>query len=201
MAAKRPKSRKSSPRKKAAAPSAAPFANPPHHPYEAKIYNAVNGMLTDLKAILTQLNKQPNDGNIAPTNGMIGRLGALISELKYGSTNQATHDNNIEEILYAVAQMGDQYNIGGHTASTQAYPAPTGGTHEDRVLKLFTTIDSICREIFQILEPGTTLPAQPTGSAGNTQNIVAMATDTQQVVKKIKNHIVTMHGAPRILSK
>jgi len=201
MAGKRPKSRKSSPRKKAPAASAAPFANPPHHPYEAKIYNAVNGMSTDLNAILKQLNQQPNDANIAPTNGMIGRLDALLSELKYGSTNQATHDNNIEEILYVVAQMGDQYNIGGHTASTQAYPAPTGGTHEDRVLKLFTTIDSICRELFKILEPGTTLAAQPTPGADSTQNIVAMATDTQKVVKKIKNHIVTMHGAPRILSK
>jgi hypothetical protein len=174
---------------------------PPHHPYEAKIYNAVNGTLTDLQAILNKLNQQPNDGNIAPTIGMIGRLKALLKELNKGSPDQATHDDNIEGILYAIAQMGDQYNIGGHSPATQAYPRPTGGTHEDRVLILFTTIDSICREIFEILEPGATLTPQPTGGAGTTSDIVAMAKDTQKVAKKIKNHIVTMHGGISIFSK
>jgi hypothetical protein len=176
-------------------------SNPPHHPYEAKIYNAVDGILTDLQAILTKLNQQPNDGNIAPTTGMIGRLKALLKELKNGSPNQATHDSNIEGILYAIAQMGDQYNIGGQSPATQAHPAPSGGTHEDRVLKLFTTINSICREIFQILEPVATLTPQPTGSVGNTANIVAMAKDTHKVVKKIKTHILTLHGGVTIFSK
>jgi hypothetical protein len=175
--------------------------NPPHHPYEAKIYNAVNGTLTDVQAILNKLNQQPNDGNIAPTTGMIGRLGALLKELNKGSPDQATHDSNIEGILYAIAQMGDQYNIGGKSPTTKAYPQPSGGTHEDRVLKLFTTIDSICRDIFRILEPGTPLTPQPAGGAGNTPDIVAMAKDTQKVAKKIKNHIVTMHGGASIFSK
>jgi hypothetical protein len=172
-----------------------------HHPYEAKIINAVNAMLTDLQAILTKLNQSPNDGNIAPTTGMIGRLGALLQELKVGSANQTTHDNNIEEILYAVAQMGDQYSISGHSPATQAYPPPTGGTHEQRVLQLFTTINSICREILQILEPFAKLPAQPAGEAGSTQDIVAMATDTKKIVKKIRSHIVTVHGGLSIFNK
>ncbi len=165
-----------------------------HHPYEAKIYNTVDGILTDLQAILIKLKQHPNDGNLAPTNGMIDRLGALLKELKNGSPNQTTHDTNIEGILYAVAQMGDQYIIGGASPATQAYPPPTGGTHEQRVLRLFTTINSICREIFQILEPGALQPPQPTGGAGNTQKIVAMAKDTLKVVKNIRQHIVTIHG-------
>ncbi len=194
MPGKKTKSIEAKTRKKTTARKLAAFADPPHHPYEKKIYNAVNATLTDLQAILNKLNQQPNDGNLAPTNGMIGRLQALLQELKFGSTNQTSHDSNIEAILYAIAQMGDQYNIGGHSPSTQAYPPPTGGTHEDRVLQLFTTIDSICRDIFQILEPGTTLAAQPTGSGGTTHNIVAMAKDTQMVVKQISVHIVSQHG-------
>ena len=192
------KSTKMKARKKTVARKIVPFARPPHHLYEKKIYDAVNGTLSDLLTILIELNQQPNDGNLAPTNGMIGRLEALLQELKYGSTDQTTHDKNIEAILFAVAQMADQFNIGGHSPPTQAYPppSPTVGTHLDRVLLLFTTIDSICRDIFHILEPGTTLqPAQPTGSVGNTHNIVAMAKDTQKVVKQISNHIVALHGA------
>ena len=42
-------------------------------------------------------------------------------------------------------------------------------------------------------EPGTTLAAQPTGSGDNTQDIVAMAKDTQMVVKQISIHIVSVH--------
>jgi hypothetical protein len=183
-------------RKKMVAKKIVPFASPPHHPYEKKIYDAVNGMLSDLLTIVIELNQQPNDGNLAPTNGMIGRLEALLQELKYGSTDQATHDSNIEAILYAIAQICDQFNIGGHSPPTQAYPqpSPTAGTHQYRVLLLFTKIDSICRDIFHILEPGTTLTAQPTGSVGNTHNIVAMAKDTQMVVKQISIHIVALHG-------
>ncbi len=30
----------------------APFASPPHHPYEKKIYDTVNAMLTDVQTIL-----------------------------------------------------------------------------------------------------------------------------------------------------
>ena len=165
----------------------------PHHPYEAKIYNSVDGILTELQAILVKLQQHPNDGNLAPTNGMINRLNALLKELKNGSPNQTTHDNNIEGILYAVATMGDQYIIGGESPATPAYPPPTGGTHEERVLRLFTTINSICRDIFQILEPGSLLTPQPTGGAGNTQKIVAMAKDTLKVVKTIRQHIVTIH--------
>jgi hypothetical protein len=166
----------------------------PHHPYEAKIYTTVNGILTELQTILTKLQQNPNDGNLAPTNGMIERLGALLKELKHGSPNQTTHDNNIEGILYAVATMGDQFIIGGQSPATPAYPPPTGGTHEERVLRLFTTINSICRDIFQILEPGSLLTPQPTGGTGNTHKIKAMATDTLYVVKQIRQHIVTIHG-------
>jgi hypothetical protein len=173
----------------------APFASPPHHPYEKNIYDTVNAMLTDVQTILQKLNPQPNDANLAPTNGLIGRLQALLEELKNGSPNQRTHDTNIEAILYAIAQIADQFNIFGQSPSTQASPRPTGGTHQDRVVRLFTKIDSISRDIFHILEPGTILvPAQPTGSAGNTQNIVAMAKDTQNVVKQISIHIATLHG-------
>ena len=64
----------------------APFASPPHHPYEKKIYDTVNAMLTDVQTILNKLSPQPNDANLAPTNGMIGRLQALLQELKNGST-------------------------------------------------------------------------------------------------------------------
>ncbi len=177
-----------------------PFAHPPHHPYEKKIYNTVNAMLTDLQTILNKLTLNPNDGNLAPTNGMIGRLQALLQELKNGSPNQTTHNKNIEGILYAIAQICDQFNIGGQSPPTQAYPLPTGGTHEDRVLRLFTKIDSICRDIFHILEPGTILWAQPTVSVGNTHNIVVMAKDTQKVVKQISTHIVSQHGIT-IMSK
>lgn len=172
----------------------APFASPPHHPYEKKIYDTVNAMLTDLQTILNKLTLNPNDGNLAPTNGMIGRLQALLQELKNGSPNQTTHDKNIEGILYAIAQICDQFNIFGQSPATPAYPPPTGGTHEDRVLRLFAKIDSICRDIFHILEPGTILvPAQPTVSVGNTHDIVAMAKDTQKVVKQISIHIVSVH--------
>ena len=135
----------------------APFASPPHHPYEKKIYDTVNAMLTDVQTILNKLTLKPNDGNLAPTNGMIGRLQALLQELKNGSPNQTTHDKNIEGILYAIAQICDQFNIFGQSPATPAYPQPTGGTHQDRVLRLFTKIDSICRDIFHILEPGTIL--------------------------------------------
>ena len=118
---------------------------------------------------------------------MIGRLQALLQELKNGSTNQTTHDKNIEAILYAIAQICDQYNIVGQSPPTPADPQPTGGTHQDRVVRLFTKIDSICRDIFHILEPGTILTAQPTGSVGNTHNIVAMAKDTQMVRQTDQN--------------
>ena len=171
----------------------APFASPPHHPYEKKIYDTVNAMLTDLQTILSKLSPQPNDANLAPTNGMINRLQALLLELKNGSPKQTTHDTNIEGILYAIAQICDQFNILGQSPPTQASPRPTGGTHQDRVVRLFTKIDSICRDIFHILEPGTILSAQPTGSAGNTHDIVAMAKDTQMVVKQISIHIVSQH--------
>ena len=171
----------------------APFASPPHHPYEKKIYDTVNAMLTDLQTILSKLSPQPNDANLAPTNGMINRLQALLLELKNGSPNQRTHDTNIEGILYAIAQIADQFNIFGQSPPTQANPQPTGGTHQDRVVRLFTKIDSICRDIFHILEPGTILSAQPTGSAGNTHDIVVMAKDTQMVVKQISIHIVSQH--------
>jgi len=171
----------------------APFANPPHHPYEKKIYDTVNAMLTDVNTILNKLNPQPNDANLAPTNGLIGRLQALLEELKTGSPKQATHDKNIEAILFAIAQIADQYNIFGQSPPTQAAPQPTGGTHQDRVVRLFAKIDSICRDIFHILEPGTILPAQPTGSVGDAHDIVAMAKDTEKVVKQISIHIVSQH--------
>jgi hypothetical protein len=171
----------------------APFANPPHHSYEKKIYETVNAMLTDVQTILSKLNPQPNDANLAPTNGLIGRLQALLDELKNGSPKQTTHDKNIEAILYAIAQICDQYNIFGQSPATPAAPQPTGGTHQDRVVRLFTKIDSICRDIFHILEPGTILPAQPTGSAGDAHDIVAMAKDTEKVVKQISIHIATVH--------
>jgi len=196
MPGKRAKSNRSNTQRNDVAKLVVAFADPPHHPYEAKIYAAVDGMLLDAQSILTTLNQNPNDGNRAPTTGMIDRLNSLLLELKYGSSDQATHDENVEGILYAIAQIGDQYNIGGHTAPTQAYPPPSGGTHEGRVLKLLTTIDSICREIFHILEPGGIgLTPQPTGTAGTTRNIVAMAKDIQKVLKKISSHIASGHGA------
>ena len=98
----------------------APFASPPHHPYEKKIYDTVNAMLTDVQTILNKLTLNPNDGNLAPTNGMIGRLQALLQELKNGSPNQTTHDKNIEGILYAIAQICDQFNIFGQSPATPA---------------------------------------------------------------------------------
>jgi hypothetical protein len=149
--------------------------------------------LTELQAILINLQQHPNDGNLSPTKGMIDRLGALLKELNTGSPNQTTHDKNIEGILYATAQIAHQYNIGGQSPATSAFPSPTGGTHEERVLRLFKTINSICRDIFQILEPGSLLTAQPTGGTGNTHKIKVMAKDTLMVIKKIRQHIVTIH--------
>ena len=195
MAVKQAKSGKKSTRKKAAATKkkrARSTATPPHHDYEAKIRSAVKGMAADVQTIRDNLDD--NDPNTAPTEGILKRITALISETTNGTQDPTLHDNKIERVLYAIAGMDDQYNIGGKRPPTQASP-PTGAKHERKVLTLFTTINSICRDVFYILEPATVLKPQPTpGGIDITDDIVAMAVDTQIVVDHIRNHIETIHA-------
>lgn len=197
MARKRPKSSKSRTRKKAAAAGAkkerSRTAAPPHHAYELDPHfqDALDNMSTDVQTIRGNLDD--DDANTAPTEGILKRITALIGETKIKRV-PADHDNRIEKILYAIAGMDDQYYIDKSRPPTQAYPPPTGGIHEDRVLRLFTTINSICRDVFFLLEPGAPKTTQPPPTRDNTKDIVAMAVDTSTVVGNILNDIVNKHS-------
>jgi hypothetical protein len=194
---KRKKSTKSSSRKKKPVTRAKKkhISKVSHHAYEAKIQGALNGMSTDVQLILGKLGE--NDANTAPTSGISQRISALIGETTNGKPIPADHEHRIEGILYAIAGMDDQYNIGGATPSTPAQQPPASDSHETKVLKLFTNIDKICRDVFSILEPATALPAPPMPTGDNTTDIVNMALDTQMVVHKIWIHINQIHAASK----
>jgi hypothetical protein len=203
MPGKRKKSSKSSGRKKAAVPASkkkhSRNASSPYHDYELDqdFQNAIDTMDTDVKTILKKLNENDeNDLNSAPTTGIRKRIKALVDETTNTNLGQAAHDNRIERILYAIGGMNDQYYIDHKRPKTQAYPPPTGGAHEDRVLTLLTTINNICRDVFSLLEPGTKLKDPPKPSGDYTKDIVAMAVDTQMVVNNILNHILHDHPGP-----
>lgn len=166
-----------------------------HRAYEAKIQAAVNGMSSDVQSILGKLDE--NDANAAPTEGISKRINALIGETTNGKPVPADHEHRIERILYAVAGIDHQYNIGGSTSGTPVHPPSTSDSHETKVLKLFTTINKISRDVFSILESATTLPVPPTPTADNTNDIVAMALDTQMVIHKICVHIDQIHSASK----
>jgi len=166
-----------------------------HKAYEAKIQGALNGMSSDVQLILGRLDE--NDANTAPTGGISQRITALIGETTNGKPVPADHERRVERILYAIAGMDDQYNIGGATPSTPAQQPPASDSHETKVLKLFTTIDRICRDVFSILEPATTVPGPLPLTGDNTTDIVNMALDTQTVVHKIWVHIDQIHAASK----
>lgn len=197
MAKKRPKSDKSRTRKKPAASSSKrPPSTPPHHGYEDKIYDAVNGMLTDVQAILIKLNRY--DKNRAPTGGIIAMIEDLINEFEGGAPAQADHDNSIEECLYALAGIEDQYNIDGGTPDTDAVK-PQPGSHENRVAQLLTTINSVTRDVFELLDSKTLLKPPPKLVGDDTKNIVALALDTQTVVGMIRHDIHAFHVPPIVI--
>jgi len=194
---KRKKSTKSSSRKKKPATRAKKkhISTVSHKAYEAKIQGALNNTLSDVKLILGKLDE--NDANSAPTEGISKRINALIGETTNGKPVPADHEHRIERILYAVAGIDHQYNIDGSTPGTQVHPPPTSDSHETKVLKLFTTIDKICRDVFSILEPATALPGPLPLTGDNTTDIVNMALDTQTVVHKIWIHINQIHAASK----
>jgi hypothetical protein len=198
MAKKRPKPSKPRTRKKATVAGTKKrrgrTTNSVHHAYELDpdFQDALDELSTDVETIQNKLDD--NDLNKAPTEGILKRIAALIAETNNGTSKPTDHDNKIEKILYAIAGMDDQYYIDKKRPVTQAYPAPTGGAHEGRVLRLFTTINSICRDVFSLLEPGTILTVQPKPTGDNTKDIVAMAVDTETVVDNILNHVVNNHS-------
>lgn len=196
MAKKRPKPSKPRTRKKAAVAGTKKRRGRTahHHDYELDpdFQKALDELSTDVQTIQDTLDD--NDLNKAPTEGILKRIAALIAETSNGASKPTDHDKNIEKILYAIAGMDDQYYINQTRPVTQAYPAPTGGTHEGRVLRLFTTINSICRDVFSLLEPGTILTVQPPPTGDNTIDIVAMAVDTEMVVDKILDHVANNHS-------
>jgi hypothetical protein len=197
MAGKRKKSIKSISRKKnpATRPKKKHRSAVSHHAYEAKIQGALSGTLSDVQLILGKLDE--NDANTAPTDGISKRINALIGETTNGKPVPADHEHRIEGILYAVAGIDHQYDIGGATPSTQVKKPSDTDSHETKVLELFTTINSICREVFSILESATTLPVRKPPTRDNTTDIVNMALDTQMVVHKIWIHINQIHAASK----
>jgi hypothetical protein len=197
VAKKRSKSGKSKTRKKVAAAGAKKKrrrrASPPHYDYELNqnFQAALKKVSTDVQTILGKFDE--NDANAAPTEGILKRIKALIFETTKGNLARPAHENRIERILYAIGGMNDQYYINKSRPPTQAYPPPTGGMHEDRVLRLCTTVNNICRDVFSILQPGTMLKVPPRPAGNNTNDIVAMAQDTQMVVDNILSDIVNHH--------
>jgi hypothetical protein len=194
---KRKKSTKSSSRKKKPAIRLKKklISTVSHKAYEAKIQGALNGMSTDVQSILGKLDE--NDANATPTDGLSKKINALIGETTNGKPVTADHEHRIERILYAVAGIDHQYNIDGATPSTPAQQPPASDSHETKVLKLFTNIDRICRDVFSILEPATALPVPQPLTGDNTTDIVNMALDTQMVVHKIWIHINQIHAASK----
>lgn len=189
MAGKRPRSSKSKTRVAVPAVKKKRAGSTTHRDYEGKIQPALTGMLTDVQTILGGLDE--NDSNAAPTEGILKRIKALIQETTNGKPTPTDHDNRIEKILYAAARMGDQYNIYGDSPDTNAYKdKPTGTTPEERVGELFTTINSIIREVLALLDsqanPGPQPQRSEYGDNDVTDFIVAIAGNTKDVVALIR---------------
>jgi hypothetical protein len=169
------------------------------NPYESRIRKAVDGMAQDVGYIVAWLDV--NDPNEAPSIGTNDRITALTDEFDNGSQDQNTHDTNIENILYAIAGIIDQFKIHGYVPKTPATP-PTYHTHDGRVVQLFITVNSECRDVFRLLDPITPLPAQPGPGHYDTEAICNLAEDTQTVVRMIWNYLQKYHPTPqRIMSK
>ena len=198
MAGKRSRSSKSSTRKKTAAggKSKRTAATSVHHPYEKKIYKAVDHILKDAQAIFSKLNRY--DKNRSHTAGIITMIQDLMNEFDVGDPDQATHDSNIEECLYAIAGIDDAYDINGGTPGTDA-AKPTGNSHEERVAELLTTIDTITREVLNLLDSTIDPGVQPDeNDYGSTEDfIVAIADDIKNVVALIRNDIHAFHTTGR----
>ena len=200
MAGKRSKSRKASTQKKTAAggkPKKTP-ATSPHHDYEKKIYKAVDHILKDTQAIFSKLNKY--DKNRWHTAGIITMIQDLMNEFDVGDPNQANHDSNIEQCLYAIAGIDDAYDINGETPGTGA-AKPNGNSHEEDVAELLTTIDTITREVLNLLDSTVDPGPQPDeNDYGSTEDfIVALADDTKDVVALIRHDIHALHVQPIVI--
>ena len=198
MAGKRSKTGKSSTRKKTSAArgkAKRPPSTPPHNPYEDKIYDAVNDMLTATQAIFKKLTHY--DKNSWPTAGIITMIQELISEFEKGDPDQATHDSNIEQCLYAIAGIDDQYNIDG--SPDIDVQKPTGNSHEENVAELLTTIDTITRAVLNLLDSTINPGVQPEEEDYDSTEdfIVALADDTKDVVALIRHDIHAVHGSGR----
>ena len=124
----------------------------------------------------------------------------LISEFEKGDPDQATHDSNIEQSLYAIAGIDDAYDINGETPGTGA-AKPTGNSHEENVAELLTTIDTITREVLDLLDSTIDPGAQPDeNDYGSTEDfIVALADDTKDVVALIRHDIHALHVQPIVI--
>jgi hypothetical protein len=196
MPGKRTKSGKSSTRKKT--PAASSKKRPKvkrsaPNKYESQIRAAVDSMFKDVEYIVGKLlSKDPNE---YPSEGIEDRIKALTDEFDNGSQDQTTHDQNIEEILFTVAGLEDQYKIHGHYPNTQE-KKPTYGSHEGRVVQLFKNINDICRDIALLLDSSTSLPTQPGLGNYDDQAIEDMADDTQVIVGKIRYIIQHYHPSP-----
>ena len=167
--------------------------------YESRIRHAVDTMAQDVGYIVAWLND--NDPNEAPSVGTDDRIDALVDEFDNGSQDQKTHDENIEDILYAIAGIIDQYKIHGYYPKTPATP-PTWNAHEGRVVQLFINVNSECRDVFRLLDPNTALGKQPGPGNYDADAICDLATDTQTVVRMIWNYLQKYHpSAPRVFSK
>jgi hypothetical protein len=196
MPAKPPKSSKSSTRKRAAAASSKKRLKGKRskpNPYESQIRAAVDSMLKDVGYIVGKL--LPKDPNEYPSEGIEDRINALTHEFDNGSQDQTTHNRNIEEVLYTIAGIVDQYKIHGHYPNTQE-EKPTHGPHEERVVELFKNINDICRDVVGLLDSSTTLPTQPGTGNWDAQAIEDLADDTQVVVGKIRYIIQHYHSSP-----
>jgi hypothetical protein len=199
MPRKRSKSSKSSTRKKKPAAGRRlkrPPSSSPHHPYENRIYDAVNDILTDTQAIFAKLNNY--DKNRSPTAGIITMVQDLMNEFDKGAPDEATHDSNIEQCLYAIAGIDDQYNIHGGTPDTDA-DKPSGDSHEQRVAELITTTNTITREVLNLLDSDADPDAPPDEDDYDTTEdfIVAIASDTRTIVALVRNDIHIFHGSGR----
>jgi hypothetical protein len=200
MAGKRSKSSKLSTRKKTTATAKKTKRTPatsPHHPYEKRIYKAVDHMLTDAQAIFNKLN--PYDPNRSHTAGIITMIQDLMNEFDVGDPNQANHDSNIEQGLYATARIDDDYDIKGQTPGTGAAKPTPGNSHEERVAELLTTINTITREVLNLLDSTVDPGPQPDeNDYGSTEDfIVAIADDTKNIVALIRHDIHALHTTGR----
>src|SRR5258708_4695422 len=157
-------------------------ASLPHHDYENRIINFVRTMGEDVEKIIIAL--KIDDDNRTNSGGMDLLIGDLITEMETGLPTQGEHDGQIEKALFQIAKQNDKYKIYTNPGTTPG-PINPADTHEMRVLKLFTTINSSCREIGALLQytpPKDDQPKPPNPGDDLTPYIKEMVKNTQQVV-------------------